>query len=32
VAYYWTDENGKPVISIKNPNGDDIVTMLDRNI
>jgi hypothetical protein len=32
VVYYWTDENSKSVISIKNPNGDEIITMLDRNL
>ena len=31
LVYYWTDENGKDVISIKDPDGDTILTMLDKN-
>ena len=31
LVYYWTDENGKGVISIKDPDSDTILTILDKN-
>ncbi len=31
IVYYWTDENGKDVISIKDPDSNTILTILDKN-
>jgi len=31
IVYYWTDENDNGVISIKDPDGNTILTMLDKN-
>ena len=32
VVYYWTDERWNWVISIKDPDGDTILTMMDKNL
>ena len=31
-VYYWTDADGEWLISIKNPSGDKILTMMDKNL